>query len=90
MRRRISIVLFTVLMLLCLASCKTIVEVRAEIPEFNPMRPERPELVQVPADSVVAVQVNINMVKLISYIEQLEAYADGWETYYEELRNDGQ
>lgn len=90
MRRGISIILIAVLMVLCLASCKTVVEVRAEIPEFNPMRPERPELVEVPSDSVVAVQVNVNMVKLISYIEQLEAYADGWETYYEELRNYGE
>jgi len=80
-----KILIAMVLMAVLLVGCTTTEYVQIDPPEFNPTRPERPELETLPEDAVVLVQINTNMVRLVTYITQLEAYADGWEYYYKEV-----
>lgn len=82
----LALLLITVL----LVGCTTTEYVSIPVPEFSPERPERPTLETIPADAVVSVQINTNMVKLITYITQLEAYADSWEVFYKEVLNNAE
>lgn len=73
-------------MMCFLISCTTIEYVKVPLPEINFIRPIRPMLEEVQED--VPITATINTVKLMSYSEQLEIYADNWENFYEDLRND--
>lgn len=69
--------------ILILISCKT-VYISPSLPNYEPMRPERPTLENV--NEEVPLTAVKNTIRLMTYAEQLEAYADGWENFYMELR----
>lgn len=74
---------------LILSSCVT-EYISAPLPDFSPMRPERPTLEEVEED--VPMGAVLNTVRLIDYAKQLEQYGDSWENFYriiQEERNDG-
>lgn len=86
-RKAITILLMTGTIIL--NSCVT-EYISAPLPEFKPIRPERPVLEEVEED--VPIGAVINTVRLADYSKQLEQYADTWENFYrviQEERNDG-
>ncbi len=87
--RNLSIILIIVgYLLLCSVGCKTVetVSVTPSLPDFSPVRPTRPVLDPISDDAQIPVPVLTNTIKQMSYSEQLEKYADGWERYYERLK----
>lgn len=80
-KNKILILIFSVF----LTGCQTVKYIDADLPEINFIRPERPELEEVQGE--VPTAATVNMVRLMSYAEQLENYADNWEQFYEGLKN---
>lgn len=86
MKRAITILLM--LGTIVLNSCIT-EYVESPLPDFSPIRPERPELEKV--EEEVPIGTTLNLVKVIGYAELLEIYADNWENFYriiQEERNE--
>lgn len=81
MKNKILVLIFSVF----LTGCQTVKYIEADLPEINFIRPERPELEEVQGE--VPTAATVNMVRLMSYAEQLESYADNWEQFYEGLKN---
>lgn len=87
--RNLSIILIIVgYLLLCSVGCKTVetVSVTPSLPDFSPVRPTRPVLDPIPDGAQLPIPVLTNTIKQMSYSEQLEKYADGWERFYERLK----
>lgn len=82
---RKSKILILIILVLTLAGCETKF-IMPTLPDYKPIRPTAPTLETV--EEEVPINAVINTVKLMSYAEQLEAYADGWETFYGELQNE--
>lgn len=80
MRRKNKILILTMLFL---TACKTSY-ISPTLPSYEPIRPVRPSLEDVKEE--VPIGAIRNTVKLMTYAEQMEAYADGWEEFYTELR----
>lgn len=78
-KNKILILSFSILILI---SCKT-VYISPSLPSYEPIRPERPTLENV--NEEVPLTAVKNTIRLMTYAEQLEAYADGWENFYTEL-----
>lgn len=78
-------ILKIIILSLLLVSCET-VYVSPSLPDFNPIRPERPKVEEVA--EVVPIDAVINAVRLIEYSKQLEQYADSWENFYSSLQED--
>ena len=88
--RKLGVILMLVVvyLLYTITSCATSKR-EFFLPSFEPVRPDRPILLEVSEDdSQLPVPVKENTVLLTCYIEELEAYADGWEAYYEEVKNE--
>ena len=83
-KMRFKIIVLAVLILS--VSCKTPTYLMPSLPEFNPVRPIRPTLKEV--EQEVPMEAVVNTVRLMEYSRQMESYADSWETFYEELRNE--
>lgn len=76
--------------LLCV-SCQTaerIIVVFPPLPDFVIARPTRPVLNQIDDGSQLPMSVLTNTILLQGYAKELEAYADGWEKFYMELREE--
>lgn len=71
------------ILILLLTSCKT-VYISPTLPSYESIRPERPILENV--NEEVPIGAIRNTAKLMSYAEQMETYADGWEEFYTELK----
>lgn len=87
--RNLSIILIIMgYLLLCSAGCKTFdaVSVTPSLPDYSPVRPDRPVLDPVPDDAQLPISVLTNMIRQSSYARQLEKYADGWEQNYQKLK----
>lgn len=82
--RKIKI-LILIFMALMFTACETQF-IMPTLPDYKPIRPTVPTLETV--EEEVPMNAVINTVKLMSYAEQLEAYADGWETFYGELEDE--
>lgn len=82
MKSRISILILATLLL---AGCQTEM-VLPSLPDYAPIRPTRPTLETV--EEEVPMGAVMNTVKLMSYAEQMEAYADGWEDFYGGLQDE--
>ncbi len=81
-----KIIPLVLIVLLISVGCATRTEyIQPDLPCYDPIRPVRPKLENISVP--VPVEVNRNTVKLMSYITQLETYGDGWEEFYEGLRN---
>lgn len=83
MRRAItiSLILGTILLSSCVTEYASV-----PLPDFSPIRPERPELDRVEED--VPMDAVINTVKLMEYSKQLEQYGDSWENFYKALQEE--
>lgn len=72
-------------MVLILMGCKTVEYVpvvpEMHLPALDAVYPERPELLELPAGTTVHENININLVRLIGYIEKMESYADELLSY---------
>lgn len=89
MKRRVTTILSAIGIALSLSGCVT-EYISAPLPDFSPIRPERPVLEEVEED--VPIGAVINTVKLMEYSKQLEQYGDSWENFYrviQEERQDG-
>lgn len=85
MRRTITALLM--IGTIALSSCVT-EYVTAPLPDFEPIRPERPTLEKVEED--VPIGAVINTVRLSEYAKQLEQYGDSWENFYRSLQEERQ
>lgn len=79
------IAVIVIVIVLLLTGCKTVVDVKSKYPEFTVITPERPVLETVQSD--VPIEATRNLIKLMSYAEQLENALDTWATFYGELKN---
>ena len=76
--------------LLCV-SCQTAertIVIYPPLPEFVINRPTRPVLNQIDDGSQLPMSVLTNQILLQGYAKELEAYADGWEEFYMELKKE--
>lgn len=84
--RNLGIVILAFCLLsLLLCSCST--PVSSSLPEFSLVRPHKPQLQTVDNNIQIPNAVTNNTILLIGYIEELETYAEGWESFYNNLRN---
>ena len=86
--RKLGIIIVSCL-LLCM-SCQTerTILIYPPLPEFVINRPTRPILNQVEDGTQLPMSVLTNTILLQGYAKELEAYADGWEKFYMELREE--
>lgn len=82
--RWLYLILVIVILGVLLTGCKTVVQVKPEYPDFTIITPVRPTLETV-TDSV-PVEATRNLIKMISYAEQLENAIQSWTNFYEELK----
>jgi len=83
----ISILVFLLLFPICGCVHERIVNVIPDFPPFTPSRPVRPELLLVEDGVQLPSSVIANLILLQGYARELEEYAEGWEAYYEDIRN---
>ena len=81
--KKLIIVLLVVNILLC--GCTVTRYIAPTLPAYNPILPDRPELLELPAGEDIPEEVNINLVLLMGYAEKLEIALDNWELFYNEL-----
>lgn len=81
--RKLIIILLIVNILLC--GCEVTRYITPKLPAYNPILPDRPELLELPAGADIPEEVNINLVLLMGYAEKLEIALDNWELFYNEL-----
>ncbi len=62
--------------------------IQPSLPEFALNRPSRPNLLTIADDTQLPVPVLTNTILLQGYARELEAYAEGWEEFYMELRKE--
>lgn len=86
---KLGITLLMILILLLFPNCMTIERehIQPSLPDFGLMRPSRPSLLPINDDAQLPVPVLKNIILLQGYARELEAYADGWEEFYEELKD---
>lgn len=88
--RKLGIIITVLGFVLLFPSC-VITEkeyVQPSLPEFIISRPSRPNLLDIPDDTQLPVPVLTNTILLQGYARELEAYAEGWEEFYTELREE--
>ena len=76
-----------ILLIFLLIGCKSVEYITPSLPEFSPVIPERPELLETPKESEIPKEANINLVLLLGYAESLENVIESWEQFYNELTN---
>lgn len=86
--KKIILILLSCILLASCQSTQPMPEVQM-LPVYDPAIPDRPVLEEIPADAVIPVEVNLNLIKLFTYIETLEATLDSWSIYYNDLRSSG-
>lgn len=74
------------LLLFVLVSCETVTYIAPDLPTFEPVRPQRPQLEEVTGE--VPEGAIINTVRLMEYSRELEVYSNAWENYYNKLREE--
>lgn len=89
--RKLGIILvLSFFLLFSMAGCVTekVVRVSPNLPDYSPSRPNRPYLQEVDDGLQLPIPVLKNMVLIQGYAKELEAYADGWERFYDNLREE--
>ena len=76
----------TLLLCLILTGCTSVEYVQPSLPDFNPVRPARPQLEEV--NEEVPQGAVINTVRLMNYSRELEIYSNTWESFYNQLKED--
>lgn len=76
-----------ILVIFLLIGCKSVEYITPSLPEFAPVVPDRPELLEIPEGTETLKEANINLVLLVGYAESLENVIDSWERFYSELKN---
>lgn len=88
--RKLGIIITVLGFVLLFPSC-VITEkefIQPSLPEFALNRPSRPNLLTIADDTQLPVPVLTNTILLQGYARELEAYAEGWEEFYTELREE--
>lgn len=67
-----------------LTSCETVHYITPDLPEYSIQLPEKPSLRQV--DEEIPNEVVLNTLDLMFYAEKLEIIVNGWEQFYQGLR----
>ena len=81
MKRALVIILF-----ILLVGCKTApVYIKPALPTYDPIIPERPELLEISENVNLPQEVNINQLLLMAYAEKLEILLENWRKFYSEL-----
>ena len=81
MKRALLIILF-----IFLVGCKTApVYIKPALPAYDPIIPERPELLEISENVNLPQEVNINQLLLMAYAEKLEILLENWRKFYSEL-----
>lgn len=71
---------------LTLMGCTSVEYITPTLPDFAPVKPTRPTLETV--EEEVPYEATINTIRLMEYSRLMEGYADGWETFYNQLKED--
>ena len=79
-------IIFLLLFALLIVSCETVTYIAPDLPTFEPVRPQRPQLEEVLGE--VPEGAIINTVRLMEYSRELEVYSNAWENYYNSLREE--
>lgn len=74
-----------ILVVSLLMGCTSVKCITPSLPEFAPVVPERPELLEIPEGTETPKEANINLVLLVGYAESLENVVESWERFYSEL-----
>lgn len=86
-----KILIIVSLLLSCVSCTVTKVEyLIPELPNFELIKPIKPTLEKMTITEDVPVEIMRNTQKLINYSKELEFHVEGWERYYEELKNEYQ
>lgn len=81
MKRALLTILF-----IFLVGCKTApVYIKPALPVYDPILPERPELLEISENINLPQEVNINQLLLMAYAEKLEILLENWRKFYSEL-----
>ena len=81
MKRALLIILF-----ILLVGCKTApVYIKPALPVYDPILPDRPELLEISENINLPQEVNINQLLLMTYAEKLEILLENWRKFYSEL-----
>lgn len=87
--RKLGIIVVGLLLFLLLSGCQSAKALSSyRLPPYSVTRPERPSLYEVDDNLQLPIPVIQNVILLQGYAKELEAYADGWERFYEELRSE--
>lgn len=84
MKSRFIMLISAFLIVLC--GCQSTEYIMPVLPEFTPVRPQRPVLETVEGE--VPHGAVINTVRLMEYARGLEVYSDSWEKFYTQLMED--
>lgn len=79
-------IIFLLMLTLLIVSCETVTYIAPNLPTFEPVRPQRPQLEEVTGE--VPEGAIINTVHLMEYSRELEVYSNAWENYYNNLREE--
>ena len=74
-----------ILVIFLLIGCKSVEYINPYLPEFAPVVPVRPELLEIPEETEIPKEANINLVLLMGYSKSLENVIESWERFYNEL-----
>lgn len=87
--RKLGIIMvLSFFLLFSMTGCATekVVWISPFLPDYSPSRPTRPVLNKVEDGVQLPISALDNLILLQGYAKELEAYADGWERFYERLR----
>ena len=87
-RKRKLRVIVVFFLLFTLFGCSSYGTLSPMLPDFALDRPIRPTLVELDDNLQLPLPIAQNNILLIGYIEELEAYSDGWERFYNDLREE--
>lgn len=84
MKSPFKMLVFCILTVLC--SCTSVEYITPNLPDFAPVRPQRPVLETVEGE--VPYGAVVNTIRLMEYARGMETYSDSWETFYTQLQED--
>ena len=87
-RKRKLRVIVVFFLLFTLIGCCSYKSFSPMLPDFTLDKPMRPTLVGIDDNLQLPLPIMQNNILLIGYIEELEAYSDGWERFYSNLREE--
>lgn len=84
MKSPFKMLVLCILIVLC--GCQSTEYIAPNLPDFDPVRPQRPVLETVEGE--VPYEAVVNTIRLMEYARGMETYSDSWETFYTQLQED--